>query len=187
MQLNVSCNHSWTTLNWRRNASKEINKKLQQQVVFLCAAHQSTLKKNKERINLVHFRNVEEEFRSQNQMTTSHNTRKHFALSHAHFRTDGPKVTVLYIGQNLKSNTFRLGLKNIALSIGLDNGWEEKIIGLCIFLQLFGMACKLPVALNTDMRSLAFRLSFLTSYFIVSKWWPISEWNKSYFFAARKF
>ena len=28
---------------------------------------------------------------------------------------------------------------------------------------------------------------FLTSYFIVSKWWPISEWNKSYFFAARKF
>ena len=144
-------------------------------------------KKNKERINLVHFRNVEEEYSSQNQMTTSHNTRKHFALSHAHFRTDGSKVTVLYIRQNLKSNTLRLGLKNIALSIGLDNGWEEKIIGLCIFLQLFGMACKLPVALNTDMRSLAFRLLFLTSYFIVSKWWPISEWSKSYFFAARKF
>ena len=84
-------------------------------------------KKNKERINLVHFRNVEEEYSSQNQMTTSHNTRKHFALSHAHFRTDGPKVTVLYIGQNLKSNTFRLGLKNIALSIGLDNGWEATV------------------------------------------------------------
>ena len=30
--------------------------------------------------------------------------------------------------------------------------WED------IFLQLFGMACKLPVALNTDMRSVAFRL-----------------------------
>ena len=26
------------------------------------------------------------------------------------------------------------------------------------FLQLFGMACKLPVALNTDMLSVAFRL-----------------------------
>ena len=28
---------------------------------------------------------------------------------------------------------------------------------------------------------------FLTSYFIVSKWWPISQWNKSYFFSTSKF
>ena len=64
---------------------------------------------------------------------------------------------------------------------------RKKLLDYVFFLQLFGMACKLPVALNTGMRSLAFRLLFLTSYFIVSKWWPISEWNKSYFFAARKF
>ena len=31
-------------------------------------------------------------------------------------------------------------------------------MGTYIFLQLFGMACKLPVALNTDMLSVAFRL-----------------------------
>ena len=49
-------------------------------------------------------------------ITRSHNTRLHFAL------TDGPKVTVIHTGQNLKSNTFRLGLKNISLSIRLDNG-----------------------------------------------------------------
>ena len=45
------------------------------------------------------------------------------------------------------------------------------------------MACKLPMALNTDMRSIAFRywtfiILFLTSYYIVSKWWPTSEWKK---------
>ena len=43
-------------------------------------------------------------------MTTSHNTRQHFAFSHAHSGTDGPEVTVIYTGQNLKSNAFRLGL-----------------------------------------------------------------------------
>ena len=160
----VSCNHSWTTLNWRRNASKEINKKLQQQVVFLCAAYQSPLKKNKERINLEHFRNVEEEYSSQNQMTTSHNARKHFALSHAHFRTDGPKVTVLYIGQNLKSNTFRLGLKNIALSIGLNNGWEEKIIGLCIFFTAVWNGVQ--ITCGSEYRHAIPRVSIVISHFV---------------------
>ena len=29
-------------------------------------------------------------------------------------------------------------------------------MGTYIFLQLFGMACKLPVALNTDMLSVAY-------------------------------
>ena len=92
-----------------------MNKKLQKQQVFLCAAHLSLLKRIK-KTNLEHFRNVEEEFHSGNQMTTSHNARQHFALSHAHSRTDGPEVTVIHTGQNLKSNTFRHGLKNISLS-----------------------------------------------------------------------
>ena len=77
-------------------------------------------------IILAHFRNVEEEFRSRNQTMTSFNTREHFAISHVLSRTDEPEVTVIYIGQNLKSNTFRHGRKNISLSIGLNNGWEEK-------------------------------------------------------------
>ena len=94
-------------------------------------------------------------------MTTSHNTRQHFAFSHAHSGTDGPEVTVIYTGQNLKSNAFRLGLKKIYFSIGLDNGKRKKHI----FLQLFGMAYKLPVALNTDKRSVAFRF-FSLRYFI---------------------
>ena len=47
-------------------------------------AHFSPLNKNKKGINLVHFRNVEEEFHSRNQMMTSHNARQHFAFSHAH-------------------------------------------------------------------------------------------------------
>ena len=55
-------------------ASEKINKKLQHQVVFLCAAHWSPLKKDTESINLVYFRNVKEEFRSRNQIKTSHNT-----------------------------------------------------------------------------------------------------------------
>ena len=66
--------------------------------------------------------------------------------------------------RNLKSNTFQHGLRNISLSTGLDNGEEEKVMRI-YFLQLFGMACKLPVALNTDMRSVVFRL-FNLHYFI---------------------
>ena len=42
---------------------------------------------------------------------------------------------------------------------------RKKIMGTYIFLQLFGMAGKLPVALNTDMRPVAFRL-FSHRYFI---------------------
>ena len=76
--FNVSCNHPWRSL--RQNASEKINKKLQHQVVFLCAAHWSPLKKDTESINLVYFRNVEEEFRSRNQIKISHNTWRHFAL-----------------------------------------------------------------------------------------------------------
>ena len=75
-------------------------------------------------------------------------------LCHAHLRTDGPVVTVMYTGQNLQLNAFWLGLKNISLSNRLDNGQEQKII---FFLPLFGMACNLSVALNTDTRSVAFR------------------------------
>ena len=66
-------------------------------------------------------------------------------------------------------------------------------MGTCIFfLQLFGMASKLPVALIQTCDPSRFDYSalvilFITSYFIVSKWWPITEWNKSYLFSARKF
>ena len=52
----------------------KINKKLQEQEASLCAVHKSPLKKDKERLNLVHFRNVEEEFRSQHQIKTSRNS-----------------------------------------------------------------------------------------------------------------
>ena len=38
-------------------------------------------------------------------------------------------------------------------------------MGIYIILKLFGMACKLAVALYTDMRSIAFRL-FNLHYFI---------------------
>ena len=40
----------------------------------------------------------------------------------AHSRIDGLEVTVIYTGQNLKFNTFRLGLKNISISNRLDHG-----------------------------------------------------------------
>ena len=33
----------------------------------------------------------------------------------------------------------------------------------------------------------AFVILFLSSYFVVSKWWPIPEWNKSYFFPLVNF
>ena len=73
-------------------------------------------------MNLVHFRNVEEEFHSQNQIKTSHNMRQHFAFSQAHSRTNRSEVTVIYTGQNFESNTFWHGLQYISLSIGPDNG-----------------------------------------------------------------
>ena len=57
-----------------------------------------SVEKNLKKDKFVHFRNVEEEFRSRDQMTTSHNTRQHFALSRAYSRTDGPEVTVIYNG-----------------------------------------------------------------------------------------
>ena len=76
-------------------------------------------------------------------------------LCHAHPRTDGPVVTVMYTGQNLKLNAFRLGLKNISLSNRLDNGQEQK--NNIIFVTAVCMACNLSVALNTDTRSVAFR------------------------------
>ena len=95
---------------------------------------------------------------------------------------------MIYTPQNLKVTAFRLGLKNISISNALDNGQEEKVI--YIFLLLFAIACYLTVALNSDTRSVAFRLFnlfresilFLTSYFSVSKWWLVTKWNKSLFF-----
>ena len=57
-----------------------------------------SVKKNLKKDKFVDFRNVEEEFRSRDRMTTSYNTRQHFALSRAYSRTDGPEVTVIYTG-----------------------------------------------------------------------------------------
>ena len=57
-----------------------------------------SVKKNLKKDKFVLFWNVEEEFRSRDQMTTSYNTRQHFALSRAYYRTDGPEVTVIYTG-----------------------------------------------------------------------------------------
>ena len=57
-----------------------------------------SVKKNLKKDKFVDFRNVEEEFRSRDQMTTSYNTRQHYALSRAYSRTDGPEVTVIYTG-----------------------------------------------------------------------------------------
>ena len=57
-----------------------------------------SVKKNLKKDKFVDFRNVEEEFRSRDQMTTSYNTLQHFALSRAYSRTDGPEVTVIYTG-----------------------------------------------------------------------------------------
>ena len=62
-------------------------------------------------------------------------------------------------------------------------------MGLHMFLQLFGMACKLPVALNTDMRSVAFQLFnlyyfilFLTPYFVVSEMVAYNRMEQILFF-----
>ena len=78
----------------------------------MCCSLVSVKKKNLKKDKFVHLRNVEEELSSRDQMTTSHNTRQHFAPSRAHSRTDGLEVTVIYTGRNLKPNTFRLVLKD---------------------------------------------------------------------------
>ena len=50
------------------------------------------------------------------------------------------------------------------------------------------MACKLPVALIQTCDPSRFDHNFfLTSYFTASKWWPITEWNKSHFFPLVNF
>ena len=111
-------------------------------------------------------------------MTTSHNTRQHFAFSHAHSGTDGPEVTVIYTGQNLKSNAFRLGLivrgKNIFFCSCLE--WRANYLWLWI-----------QTSDPSRFDFSAFVILFLSSYFEVSKWWPIPEWNKSYFFPLVNF
>ena len=121
----------------------------------------TSLRSKRLKIILVHFRNVKEEF----------------------------EVTVICTGQNVKLNSFRFWLKNISISNRLDNGQEEKMIP---FKPLFRMARNLPVALNTDTRSIAFRYFdlftestlFLTSYFVVSKWWLVLKWNNFFFCSA---
>ena len=101
--FNVSCNHPWRSL--RQNASEKINKKLQHQVVFLCAAHWSPLKKDTESINLVYFRSVEEEFRSRTRSRPPTIRDDTLHLCHAHSRIDGLfiacGVCFLLVGANV--------------------------------------------------------------------------------------
>ena len=111
---------------------------------------------------------MEEEFRSRNQMTTSRNTLQHFAFIEVTL-TQEPRASGHSDIHRTKSKVkyfLAWTKKTFFLSIGLDNGQEEKNMGTFIFfLQLFGMAHKLPVAPNTDMRSDALRL-FNLQYFI---------------------
>ena len=75
--------------------------------------------------------------------------------------------------------------------MGLDNGYEENY-GNIFFLQLFGMTCKLPVPALNKLKTCdpsridysTFLTLFLTTSFIVSNWWPISEWIRSKISAA---
>ena len=121
-------------------------------------------------------------------MKTPYNLRQHFALLSRSLQNWWARGHSDIHPTNLKVTAFRLGLKNISISNALDNGQEEKVI--YIFLLLFAIACYLTVALNSDTRSVAFRLFslfresilFLTSYFSVSKWWLVTKWNKSLFF-----
>ena len=118
---------------------------------------------------------------------------QYFALSHAHSRTDGPVVTVTYTGQNLKSNTFQHGLKKYFFEYRMQWWLRGKnyeniyIFYSCLewcanYLWLWMQTCDL---LRFNYSTII--ILFLTSYFIVSKWWPISQWNKSYFFSTSKF
>ena len=102
------------------------------------------------------------------------------------------KIWILYISGKLKddgilSYTFRLELENVSLSIGIDNGQEEKKYGnIYLFysclewrtnhLWLWIKTCD-PSCFDYS----TFIILSLTSYFIVSKWWPITEWNISFF------
>ena len=83
----------------------KINKKLQHQVVFLCAAHWSPLKKDTESINLVYFRSVEEEFRSRTRSRPPMIRDDTLHLCHAHSRIDGLfiacGVCFLLVGANV--------------------------------------------------------------------------------------
>ena len=186
-------------------------------------------------------------------MTTFHSTRQHFALCHAHSRTDGPEVTVIYAGQNLKSNTscrcnfliisfdaLRLQLRvlqewlqvtltsiySTIVCLSLINfRWKWIITETCCKRILKETPCCFSFATGSMMikyrarkwlrwnnygniyvfysclewrannlwlriqtgdpsrfDNSTFIILFLTSYFIVSKWWPMTEWNKSYFF-----
>ena len=83
--------------------------------------------------------------------------------------------------------------KTFFLSIGLDNGQEEKNMGTFIFFysclewRTDYLWLQIQTCDPTRCDYLTFSILFLTSYFIVSKWWLIAEWNKSCFFSARKF
>ena len=78
--------------------------------------------------------------------------------------------------------------KHFFLSIGLDNGQEEKNMGTFIFFysclewRTDYLWLQIQTCDPTRCDYSTFSILFLTSYFIVSKWWLIAEWNKSCFF-----
>ena len=120
------------------------------------------VKKNQERINLVHFPNAEEGFCSRNHIRTSHNTRQYFSLIPRSIQNRWIEVTVIYTGQSLKLNAFRLGLK---------------IYDISFYRRLTRDSSRF------DYSALRESILFLTSYFKVFKWWLVAKWNKSFSFS----
>ena len=123
-------------------------------------------------------------------MTTSRNTLQHFAFievtltqeprASGHSDIHRTKSKVKYFSAWTKKTFF--------LSIGLDNGQEEKNIGTFIFFysclewRTNYLWLQIQTCDPTRCDYSTFSILFLTSYFIVSKWWLIAEWNKSCFF-----
>ena len=84
-----------------------------------------------------------------------------WCLCHAHSRTNGLEVTVIYTGQNLKLNAFRLGTKNTSLGNRLDNGQQKKLYS---FLPLFGMAFGLQFTCGSEYRCAIRRVSIIQPF-----------------------
>ena len=81
---------------------------------------------------------------------------------------------------------------DVYLCMELDNGYKEKNMGIYIFLQLFGMTRKLLIALNKDIRSVAYRLfnlHYFLSHFVFHSLKLVAyiRMDQILFFFARKF
>ena len=65
--------------------------------------------------------------------------------------------------------------------------WEHIFFYSCLEWRVNYLRLRLQTYDLSRFNYSTFVILFLTSYFIVSKWWPMTELNKSYFFCARKF